>query len=139
MRANHPAEGEDSGRYSELLSQNLTAPMKMEIFAGNADGPGMVQLTDFGCASFAPQFTPDGTHIIFSSNKNNCDSREFDLFLMRADGSDLRQVTHFGGFTSFAEFSPDGSRLAFASDRDAQSRYEFNIFVADWNGPGGRH
>ena len=136
MRANHPAEGADSDRYAELLAQNLTAPMKMEIFAGNADGTGMARLTEFGCASFAPQFTPDGSHIIFSSNKNNCDSREFDLFLMRADGSDLRQVTDFGGFTSFAEFSPDGSQVVFSSDRDAQSRYEFNIFVADWDGPG---
>ncbi len=136
MRANHPAEGSASDRYAELLAQHLTAPMKMEIFAGRADGSGMAQLTDFGCASFAPQFTPDGSHIIFSSNRNNCDSREFDLFLMRADGSDLRQVTDFGGFTSFAEFSPDGSRVAFASDRDAQSRYEFNVYVADWNGPG---
>ena len=136
LRANHPAEGEAADTYAELLAQNLTAPMKMEIFVGNADGSGMQQLTEFGCASFAPQFTPDGEHIIFSSNKNNCDSREFDLFLMRADGSNLRQVTEFGGFTSFAEFSPDGSQVAFSSDRDAKSRYEFNIFVADWSGPG---
>ena len=138
MRANHPAEGEAAQRYGELLSQNLTAPMKMEIFAGNADGSDLRQLTDFGCASFAPQFTPDGEHIIFSSNRNNCDSREFDIFLMRVDGSDLRQVTEFGGFTSFPEFSPDGSKLVLSSDRNTQSRYEFNIFVADWNGPG-RH
>ena len=136
MRANHPAEGASRDRYAALLAENLTAPMKMEIFVGNADGSGLTQLTDFGCASFAPQFTPDGSHIIFSSNRNECDSREFDLFLMRADGSDLRQVTDFGGFTSFAEFSPDGSRIAFSSDRDAKSRYEFNIFVADWKGPG---
>ena len=136
MRANHPAEGADSDRYAALLADNLTAPMKMEIFAGSSDGSGLTQLTDFGCASFAPQFTPDGAHIIFSSNKNECDSRNFDLFLMRADGSDLRQVTDFGGFTSFAEFSPDGSRIVFSSDLDATSRYEFNIFVADWNGPG---
>ncbi len=136
MRANHPPDGEDADRYGELLAQNLTAPMKMEVFVGKADGSGMRQLTDFGCASFAPQFTPDGEHIIFSSNKNNCDSREFDLFLMNADGAKLRQVTEFGGFTSFAEFSPDGSKLVFSSDRNAQSRYEFNIFVADWNGPG---
>ena len=136
LRANHPAEGEAADTYAELLAQNLTAPMKMEIFVGNADGSGMQQLTEFGCASFAPQFTPDGEHIIFSSNKNNCDSREFDLFLMGADGSNLRQVTEFGGFTSFAEFSPDGSQVAFSSDRDAKSRYEFNIFVADWSGPG---
>ena len=136
MRANHPQEGEAAERYGELLAQDLTAPMKMEIFVGDADGSGMRQLTEFGCASFAPQFTPDGQHVIFSSNRNNCDSREFDLFLMNVDGTNLRQVTGFGGFTSFAEFSPDGSKLVFSSDRDAQSRYEFNIFVADWNGPG---
>ncbi len=136
LRANHPAEGADSERYAELLAQNLTAPMKMEIFVANADGSGVRQLTDFGCASFAPQFTPDGKNIVFSSNKNNCDSREFDLFLIELDGSNLRQVTDFGGFTSFPEFSPDGAQLVFSSDRNAQSRYEFNIFVARWTGPG---
>ena len=136
LRANHPAQGTDAERYAGLLAQNLTAPMRMEIFVANADGSGMRQLTDFGCASFAPQFTPDGHAIIFSSNKNNCDSREFDLFLIGLDGSNLRQVTDFGGFTSFPEFSPDGSQLVFSSDRNAQSRYEFNIFVARWIGPG---
>lgn len=136
LRANHPAEGADAERYAALLAENLTAPMKMELYVADADGGAMRQLTDFGCASFAPQFTPDGRDIIFSSNKNDCDSRNFDLFLIGADGSNLRQVTDFGGFTSFAEFSPDGSRVAFSSDRDAASRYEFNIFVADWTGPG---
>ena len=125
LRANHPAEGADSDRYAELLGQHLTAPMKMELFTAEADGSGMRQLTDFGCASFAPQF---------SSNKNDCDSRNFDLFLINADGSGLRQVTDFGGFTSFAEFSPDGTQIVFSSDRGASSPYEFNIFVADWDG-----
>ena len=106
--------------------------MKMELFIAGADGSEANQITDFGCASFAPQFTPDGESIIFSSNKNNCDSREFDLFMVDLDGSNLRQVTNFGGFTSFAEFSPDGKQLVLSSDREAESRYEFNIFVADW-------
>ncbi len=136
MRAHHPGDSSDRQRYADLLARDLTAPMKMEIFVGSGDGGELRQVTDFGCASFAPQFTPDGGHVIFSSNKNKCDSREFDLFLMRPDGSELRQVTDFGGFTSFPEFSPDGSEVAFSSDRDASSRYEFNIFVARWNGPG---
>lgn len=131
MRANHP-RGEARQRYIDLLREDLTAPMKMEIFVGNADGSDFRQITEFGCASFAPQFTPDGKKIIFSSNRNNCDSREFELFMMDLDGSNLEQVTDFGGFTSFAEFSPDGKRLVFASSKDATSRYEFNIFVADW-------
>ena len=119
-------------RYQDLLSRNLTAPMKMELFVGNADGSGAQQITNFGCASFAPQFTPSGKRIMFSSNKNNCDSREFELFVVDTDGSNLEQVTDFGGFTSFAEFSPDGKSLVFTSSHNAKSRYEFNIFVADW-------
>ena len=132
LRANHPAAGEDTDRYEELLAQGLTAPMKMELFVADAAGDGLRQLTEFGCASFAPQFTPDGTRVIFSSNKNDCDSRNFDLFLIGTDGTGLRQITDFGGFTSFAEFSPDGTQVVFSSDRNATSRYEFNIFVADW-------
>lgn len=132
-RAYHPAPGAAMDRYQELLSRDLTAPMKMELFVADADGSGAKQITSFGCASFAPQFTPDGRRIIFSSNKNHCDSRDFELFLVDLDGGHLEQVTSFGGFTSFPEFSPDGHRLVFTSTRNAKSEYEFNIFVADWN------
>jgi TolB protein len=131
-RANHPGTPEASKRYKDLLADNLTTPMKMEIFVGDADGKNAKQVTNFGCASFAPLFTPDGKKILFSSNKNNCDGRKFELFMMNLDGSGLEQVTDFGGFTSFPEFSPDGKRLVFCSDKDARERYEFNIFTADW-------
>jgi TolB protein len=131
-RAHHPIEGPELDRYKQLLNENLTAPMKMELFVANADGSAATQITTFGCASFAPQFTPDGKRIIFSSNKNKCDSREFELFLIDVDGQNLQQVTSFGGFTSFPDFSPDGKRVAFTSSWKAKSQYEFNIFVADW-------
>jgi Tol biopolymer transport system component len=131
-RANHPKTPGDTERYKSLLADNLTAPMKMELFVAGADGSQAQQITNFGCASFAPTFTPDGKKILFASNKHNCDGRKFELFLVNLDGSGLEQVTDFGGFTSFPEFSPDGKRLVFASDKDAKDRYEFNIFVADW-------
>jgi Tol biopolymer transport system component len=131
-RAHHPSRDEDVARYKQLLADDLTAPMKMELFVANADGSEPKQITSFGCASFAPQFTPDGKRIIFSSNKNKCDSREFELFLIDVDGQKLEQVTSFGGFTSFPEFSPDGKQLVFTSSWKATGRYEFNIFVADW-------
>ena len=131
-RANHPRTPETVARYRELLAENLTAPMKMEIMISEANGANTKQITNFGCASFAPSFTPDGKKIIFSSNKNECDSRKFDLFLVNTDGTGLEQITDFGGFTSFPEFSPDGKKLVFCSDRDAKERYEFNIFTADW-------
>jgi Tol biopolymer transport system component len=106
--------------------------MKMEIVVANGDGSNAHTVTNFGCASFAPTFTPDGKQILFSSNKHECDSRHFELYRMNLDGSGLEQVTHFGGFTSFPEFSPDGKTLVFCSDRDAKERYEFNIFTAKW-------
>lgn len=131
-RANHPSDTAALERYRELLNQDVTAPMKMELFVANADGSGAKQITNFGCAAFAPQFTPDGKRIIFATNKNKCDSRDFELFLIDTDGGNLEQVTSFGGFTSFPDFSPDGKRIAFTSSHGAKGAYEFNIFVADW-------
>ncbi|HTM52264.1 MAG TPA: hypothetical protein VL285_26390 [Bryobacteraceae bacterium] len=131
-RANHPGSPETMAQYKELLAANLTAPMKMELMVADADGKNARQITNFGCASFAPTFTPDGKKILFSSNKNECDGRKFELFLINLDGTGLEQVTDFGGFTSFPEFSPDGRKLVFCSDRGAKERYEFNIFTADW-------
>ena len=131
-RANHPATPEAVAEYKQLLAKDLVAPMKMEIFVADADGRNARQITNFGCASFAPTFTPDGKKILFASNKHACDTRNFELYLVNPDGSGLEQVTSFGGFTSFPEFSPDGKRLAFTSDWKAKDRREFNIFVAEW-------
>jgi Tol biopolymer transport system component len=131
-RAHHPADEAGTKKYQDLLAENLTAPMRMEIFTANADGSGAKQITSFGCASFAPTFTPDGKKILFSSNRHNCDGRKFELFIMNLDGSGVEPVTDFGGFTSFPEFSPDGSKLVFVSDRNAKDRYEFNVFTATW-------
>jgi TolB protein len=131
-RANYPKSPQEMDRYRSLLKDNLTAPMKMELVVSDATGKNAKVITDFGCASFAPTFTPDGKHILFASNKHNCDGRKFELFMVNPDGSGLTQVTDFDGFTSFPEFSPDGKTLVFCSDKGAKSRYEFNIFVADW-------
>lgn len=131
-RSNNPKKPEDLERYRALLKDNLTAPMKMEIVTADADGKNARTITNFGCAAFAPTFTPDGRKILFASNKHECDGRKFELYLMNTDGSGLEQVTNFGGFTSFPEFSPDGKTLVFVSDKDAKERYEFNVFTAKW-------
>src|SRR5438105_1805169 len=100
-RANHPNTPETLARYVRLLSANLTTPMKMELMVADADGNHARQITNFGCASFAPSFTPDGKRIIFASNKDYCYSRRFEFFLINLDGSGLELVTDFGRFRSF--------------------------------------
>ena len=131
-RANHPKNAEDMARYKSLLADNQTTPMKMELVVSDSDGKNAKTITNFGCASFAPTFTPDGKRILFSSNKHDCDSRNFELYMINVDGTELKQITNFGGFTSFPEFSPDGKTLVFCSDKDAKERYEFNIFTTKW-------
>jgi len=131
-RGHHPATPQDMAKDKALLKENLTTPMKMELFVANADGGNVKQITNYGCASFAPTFTPDGKKILFASNKNKCDSSYFDLFLINLDGTGLEQVTDYGKFTSFPEFSPDGKKIVFVSSYQSKSNYEFNIFTADW-------
>jgi TolB protein len=131
-RANYPKTPEAMAQYKGLLADGLVSPMKVELMVADADGSHARALTNFGCAAFAPTFTPDGKQILFSSNKHNCDSRFFELYLINVDGTGLQQVTNFGGFTAFPEFSPDGKTLVFCSDRDDKERYEFNIFTARW-------
>jgi Tol biopolymer transport system component len=104
----------------------------MELWISSADGSNAKQITNYGCASFAPTFTADDKKIIFSSNKHHCDSSDFDLYMINLDGSGLERVTDYGAFTSFPEFSPDGKKLLFASSYKSTSKYEFNLFTADW-------
>jgi Tol biopolymer transport system component len=131
-RGGHPTTPETKKKYADLLRENLTSPMKMELFVADADGKNVKQITNFGCASFAPTFTPEGKQLLFASNKHACDSSKFELYLINTDGTGLKQVTDYGGFTSFPEFSPDGGKLVFVSDWKAAQRYEFNIFTAAW-------
>lgn len=131
-RAFHPDTPDKTKTYKDLLKEDLTAPMKMELWLADGDGSHAKQITDYGCASFAPTFTSDGKKILFSSNKHKCDSRDFELYMVNLDGSGLEQVTNLGGFTSFPEFSPDGKKLVFASSYQGTGNYEFNIFTADW-------
>ena len=130
------APAPSSNTNMQILAEKIKADKKLVVAANmklsDADGKNQKQITNFGCASFAPTFTPDGKKILFSSNKHNCDSRDFELYLINLDGTGLEQVTSYGGFTSFPEFSPDGKTLVFASSYKATGRYEFNIFTAEW-------
>ncbi len=63
--------------------------MKMELFVADGEGKNAKQITNFGCASFALTFTPDGKKTLFASNKHNCDGRKFELYLINADGTGL--------------------------------------------------
>jgi Tol biopolymer transport system component len=47
----------------------------------NADGSGLEQVTDFGGFSSFPEFSPDGTKIVFSTDYRAKARFEFNIFV----------------------------------------------------------
>ena len=131
-RAHHPQDPKEIEEYKQLLKDGLMRPTRFEIYVMDADGKNKRQLTNFGAASFAPFFHPDGKRIIFASNKENPRGRNFDLYLINVDGTGLERVTFHELFDSFPMFTSDGKHLVWASNRNQKQRGETNIFIADW-------
>jgi TolB protein len=130
-RAHHPTDPEELEDYRALLLEGLIRPGTVEVWVMNADGSGKRQVTSNGAANFAPFFHPDGRRIIFSSNLDSADGRDFDLYLIDLDGSNQERITRAPGFDSFPMFSPDGRQLVWASHR-GNDRREADIYIADW-------
>lgn len=131
-RASRPSTPETIEEYKTLLSQGLVAPTSMEVWVANADGTDAKQITNLGQANWAPNFTPDGKHIIFCSNHEYKRGFPFNMYLINLDGSNLVKVSRDKGFDAFPMFSPDGKKIIFASNRNNGGTRDTNLFVADW-------
>ncbi|WP_241823110.1 TolB family protein [Chloracidobacterium thermophilum] len=130
-RASRP-EGAELEEYRALLREHLIRPSRLDIYVMNVDGSNVRRLTNNGKANFAPFFTPDDRKVIFSSNMDDPQGRNFELYLVNLDGTGLERVTYEETFDGFPMFSPDGKKLVFASNRNGRARGETNIFMADW-------
>jgi Tol biopolymer transport system component len=131
-RASHPADSTELAEYRTLLAQHLVRPTTMNLWVMRSDGTQANRVTYLPGASFAPYFTPDGREIIFASNWENPQSRNFDLYLVGREGGTPRPVTRDPSFDGFPMFSPDGHWLAFSSNRGGRVAGETNLFLARW-------
>jgi len=95
-----------------------------------------VMLTPDHPDSFAPQFTPDGSTLVFVR-------RDGDIYRIGVDGRDLRRLTQGNGYVEFRlspkdehgstdgpHISPDGRRIAYIALRDGVP----NVCVMDLDG-----
>ena len=109
-RTTHPVLDRDPDGGSEYVAEDF------EIYVMNADGTGVVRLTDNSTYDYPVAWSPDGRRILFVSDRNGND---FEIYTMNADGS-----RGWSGSPTIrptirpAAWSPDGRRILFVSDPD---------------------
>jgi Tol biopolymer transport system component len=91
---------------------------------GDGNGDHLTRLTSTGGENeFQPAFSPDGTRIAFTSNRDG----DNDIYVMDADGTNQVRLTDNATRDARPAFSPDGRRIAFTSNRDRDDE----IYVMD--------
>ena len=99
-----------------------------EVYMMNADGVGQVRLTNNVALDAEADWSPDGSQIVFSTNRDG----NFEIYLMNADGTDQTNLTNDPASDSLPAWSPDGSQIAFTTNRDGNP--EIYVMNADGSG-----
>ncbi|HSW98424.1 MAG TPA: choice-of-anchor U domain-containing protein [Candidatus Saccharimonadales bacterium] len=116
-----------NGRIAYSLYDNTF----FQVYSINADGTGQRQLTNHAYTSVQPNWSPDGSKIVYSADLNNDGNTQ--LFVMNADGTAQTALTNNGATNFDAHWSPDGSKIAFTIQDSGGAS---NLFVMDANGSG---
>src|SRR5207249_1602656 len=98
-----------------------------DIYVMNADGSGQVNLTNNPAEDDGPVWSPDGTKILFHTNRDG----NPEVYVMNADGSGQVNLTNNPATDDQPAWSPDGSKIAFTRSPDGAS---FSIYVMQVDG-----
>jgi Tol biopolymer transport system component len=91
------------------------------VWVADADGSEPVQLTTDPAFDRSPRWSPDGTKIAFSSNRDG----DFEIFVMNADGSDQTQLTfNAGAQDRIPSWTADGTQIVY--DKNFLEIYAIN-------------
>jgi Tol biopolymer transport system component len=108
----------------------------LEIWAMNLDGSNPVRLTyEPGIDAF-PDWSPDGTRIVFHTARDgNLPTGEgFEVYVMNADGTNQTNLTNHPSLDALPNWSPDGTRIVFISTRHDPDQVDRDIYVIDPDG-----
>ena len=107
-----------------------------EIYSINADGTGLLQLTNDPGFDDSPAISPDGRQIIFLTARHDPQPRfpnlKYEIYIMDIDGGNLKRLTNSEAGEDHPSWSPDGSQILFDADYDGDGFYE--IYSMDQDG-----
>lgn len=101
-----------------------------EIYVMNADGSDPRNLTNNAANDDQAAWSPDGTQIVFASERNASSAGYSDLYIMNADGSNVRRITKAFWNETDPAWSPDGTQIAYMSNENNNQ----DIFVMNVDG-----
>jgi hypothetical protein len=99
-----------------------------QLFRIRTSGAGLTQLTSGVRGAVSPDFSPDGTHIVFMRGLSG-------IFVIDVDGTGLKRLTD-GRDDGYPVWSPDGKAIAFlrATAPTPTAAGFFRLFSMDANG-----
>jgi TolB protein len=128
-----PTQARADGRI--VFTANIDPAGRWDLFTMRPDGTDVKRLTvlpDPRSPFSAPEWSPDGTQLVFTSPSPS--SRLGQVYRIDADGSGLTQLTHGTHIDAdSASWSPDGSKIVLK--RAGSGEYAIWIMNADGSGP----
>jgi len=100
-----------------------------DIYTKSTDGRTVTQLTTDPGNDVMPSFSPDGSRIAFTSDRDG----SWDVYIMSANGGQAVQITSESTHELHPTWSPDGKFLAFCRLGATSGRWE--IWVTESNNP----
>jgi TolB protein len=90
------------------------------------------KLTDNDFYDAEASFSPDGKHIVFTSNRDG----DLDIYVMRPDGTNVTRITNKPGYDGGPFFSPDGRFILYRSDRKGDKAMQVFASELTFDGAG---
>lgn len=105
-----PAWSADGSKIAYALEPSATPEWDAGIWVINVDGTGKQQLTDATYHDRSPDWSPDGSVIVFRRFKDS--EHSMAILAINADGTSLRELTGYAINDYSPVWSPDGSVIA---------------------------
>ena len=120
---------------------SLSPRSPSDVFVMSLNGGDQTNLTNSPADDSQPAWSPDGSRIVFVSDRNANQEGTSRLFIMNADGSGVTPLTTGDGLGPFTgdvspSWSPDGSKVVFARGVPSDFPGASAIFVINADGSG---